>query len=126
LQKCTLRLNGLRLFPKTPASARLFGALANPATVRQINASLAVNRARRRVMAMKIDADVVGFGPQPEKDLALVQVTIEFERPNESMTMRVLVPNDADWEALTKRGIERAQSLARRFADCPTAQLAKH
>jgi hypothetical protein len=77
-------------------------------------------------MAMKIDADVVGFGPQPEKDLALVQVTIEFERPDESMTMRVLVPNDADWEALTKRGIERAQSLARRFADCPTAQLAKH
>jgi hypothetical protein len=72
-----------------------------------------------RVMTMKIDAGVVGYRPQPEKNLALVQVTVEFDRPDESMTMGVLVPNEADSRPLTKRGIERAQSLARQMVGKP-------
>jgi hypothetical protein len=71
-------------------------------------------------MALKIDATVIAYGPQPDAKLALIEVTVEFDRPDESMTVKVLMANGADRTTLTKRGIERAQSLARRFADFPT------
>jgi hypothetical protein len=74
----------------------------------------------RRVMALKIDATVIAYGPQPDTNLALIEVTVEFDRPDESMTVKILMADGADRTTLTKRGIERAQSLARRFADFPT------
>jgi hypothetical protein len=77
--------------------------------------------ARKLIMTMKINAVVIGYGPQPDKNLALVQVSVEFDRPDESMTMKVLVPNeDVNAKALTQLGIEKAQSLARRFGGART------
>ena len=57
---------------------------------------------------------------QPENNLALVQVTVEFDRPDESMTINVLVPNEGDTKAITEQGIATARSFARRFAEFPT------
>jgi hypothetical protein len=37
-------------------------------------------------MALKIDATVIAYGPQPDTNLALIEVTVEFDRPDESMT----------------------------------------
>ena len=63
-------------------------------------------------MALKIDAAVVGYGPQPEKNLALVQVTVEFDSPDESMTVKVLEPNDADRKAHEARDRKGAKLCA--------------
>jgi hypothetical protein len=58
-------------------------------------------------------------GPQPENNLALIQVTVEFDRPDESMTVNVPVPNEGDEKALIKLGMAKAKSFAQRFADFP-------
>jgi hypothetical protein len=39
----------------------------------------------RQLMAIKINAAVAGYGPHPEQNLAFVQVTVEFDRPDESI-----------------------------------------
>ena len=47
-------------------------------------------------MAMKINAKVVGYGPDPGRTKALVNVIVEFSGATESMTLTVIVPNDGD------------------------------
>ena len=47
-------------------------------------------------MAIKINAQVTGYGRQPANMPALVIVTVEFDGPSEAMTFTVLVPNDGD------------------------------
>jgi hypothetical protein len=68
-------------------------------------------------MAVKINAQVTGYGPQPGNNQALVIVTVEFDGPSEAMTFTVLVPNDGDEGMVRDQAISRAQDLARRFAD---------
>jgi hypothetical protein len=68
-------------------------------------------------MAIKINAQVTGYGPQPANTQALVIVTVEFDGPSEAMTFTVLVPNDGDEGIVREQAIARAQDLARRFAD---------
>jgi hypothetical protein len=45
-------------------------------------------------MAMKINAKVVGYGPDPGRTKALVNIIVEFSGPTETMTLTVIVPND--------------------------------
>ena len=52
------------------------------------------------VEAMKINAKVVGYGPDPERTQALVNVIVEFSAPTQSMTLTVIVPNDGNEAAL--------------------------
>ena len=66
-------------------------------------------------MAMKINAKVVGYGPDPGRTKALVNVIVEF-RATESMTLTVIVPNDGDEAALQEQGIARAKDFALQFA----------
>ena len=47
-------------------------------------------------MAMKINAKVVGYGPDPGRTKALVNVIVEFSGATKSMTLTVIVPNDGD------------------------------
>jgi hypothetical protein len=47
-------------------------------------------------MAMKINAKVVGYGPDPGRTKALVNVIVEFSGATESITLTVIVPNDGD------------------------------
>ena len=68
-------------------------------------------------MAIRINAQVTGYGPQPGNTQALVIVTVEFDGPSEAMTFTVLVPNDGDEGVVREQAIARAQDLARRFAD---------
>jgi hypothetical protein len=68
-------------------------------------------------MAIKINAQVTGYGPQPANAQALVVVTVEFDGPSEAMTFTVLVPNDGDEGTVREQAIARAQNLARRFAE---------
>jgi len=68
-------------------------------------------------MAIKINAQVTGYGPQPTNTQALVIITVEFDGPSEAMTFTVLVPNDGDEGIVREQAIARAQALARRFAD---------
>jgi hypothetical protein len=68
-------------------------------------------------MAIKLNAQVTGFGPQPANTQALVIVTVEFDGPSEAMTFTVLVPNDGDENTVREHAIARAQNLARRFAE---------
>jgi hypothetical protein len=68
-------------------------------------------------MAIKTNAQVTGYGPQPGKTQALVIVTVEFDGPAELMTFTVLVPNDGDEGAVREQAIARAHDLARRFTD---------
>jgi hypothetical protein len=68
-------------------------------------------------MAIRINAQVTGYGPQPGDLQALVIVTVEFDGPSEAMTFTVLVPNDGDEGAVREQAIARAQDLARQFAD---------
>jgi hypothetical protein len=44
-------------------------------------------------MAMKINAKVVGYGPDPGRTKALVNVIVEFSGATESMTLTVIVQN---------------------------------
>ena len=48
------------------------------------------------VEAMKINAKVVGYGPDPERTQALVNVIVEFSGPTQSMTLSVIVPNEGE------------------------------
>jgi hypothetical protein len=68
-------------------------------------------------MAIKINAQVTGYGPQPGNLQALVIVTVEFDGPAEAMTFTVLVPNNGDEGLVREQAIARAQELARRFAE---------
>ena len=68
-------------------------------------------------MAIRINAQVTGYGPQPGNTQALVIVTVEFDGPSEAMTFTVLVPSDPDEGVIREQAIARAQDLARRFAN---------
>jgi hypothetical protein len=68
-------------------------------------------------MAIKVNAQVTGYGPQPANTQALVVVTVEFDGGSEAMTFTVLVPNDGDEGVIREQAIARAQDLARRFAE---------
>ena len=67
-------------------------------------------------MAMKINAKVVGYGPDPGRDKALVNIIVEFSGPTESMTLSVIVPNKGDEADLREKGITRARDFALQFA----------
>jgi hypothetical protein len=67
---------------------------------------------RQREMAVRIQSQVTGYGPQPGNPQALVIVTVEFDGPSEAMTFTVLVPNDTDEGAVREQAIARAQELA--------------
>jgi hypothetical protein len=67
-------------------------------------------------MVMKINAKVVGYGPDPETTHALVNIIVEFSGPTETMTLTVIVPNESDEPALKERGIARAKDFALQFA----------
>ena len=58
-------------------------------------------------MAMKINAKVVGYGPDPGRTKALVNVIVEFSGATESMTLTAIVPNDDDEATLKEQGIAR-------------------
>jgi hypothetical protein len=73
-------------------------------------------------MAMRINAKVVGYGPDPGRDQALVNVIVEFSGPTESMTLTVIVPNEGDEAALREQGIARAKNFALQFAALPPGQ----
>ena len=68
-------------------------------------------------MAIKINAQVTAYGPQPANTQALVDVAVEFDGPSEAMTVTVLVSNAGDEGMILEHAIARAQDLARRFAD---------
>ena len=65
---------------------------------------------------MKINAKVVGYGPDPGRDKALVNVIVEFSGPTESVTLTVVVPNEGDEADLRRMGIARAKDFALQFA----------
>jgi hypothetical protein len=67
-------------------------------------------------MAMKINAKVVGYGPDPGRTQALVNIIVEFSGPTETMTLTVIVPNEGDEAALQEQGIARARDFALQFA----------
>jgi hypothetical protein len=67
-------------------------------------------------MAMKINAKVVGYGPDPGRDKALVNIIVEFAGPTETMTLTVIVANEGDEAALKEQGIARARDFALQFA----------
>jgi hypothetical protein len=73
-------------------------------------------------MAMKINAKVVGYGPDPGRTKALVNIIVEFSGPTESMTLTVIVPNEGDAAALQEQGIARAKDFALQFAAFPPRQ----
>jgi hypothetical protein len=50
---------------------------------------------------MKVNAKVVGYGPDPET----INIIVEFSGPTETMTLTVIVPNEGDEAALN--GIAR-------------------
>jgi hypothetical protein len=58
----------------------------------------------------------VGYGPDPGRDKALVNVIVEFSGATESMTLTVIVPNDGDEATLQEQGIARAKDFAMQFA----------
>jgi hypothetical protein len=43
-------------------------------------------------MAMKVKAEIVGYGPHPGKTEALVRVSVELDGRRETMEITVLVP----------------------------------
>jgi hypothetical protein len=65
---------------------------------------------------MKINAKVVGYGPDPGRAKALVNVIVGFCGPLESMTLTVIVPNEGDEASLQEQGIARAKDFALQFA----------
>ena len=67
-------------------------------------------------MAMKVNAKVVGYGPDPERTQALVNIIVEFAGPTETMTLTVIVPNEGDETALLEQGVAKAKDLALQFA----------
>jgi hypothetical protein len=71
-------------------------------------------------MAMKIDAKVVGYGPDPGRAKALVNIIVEFNGTTESMTLTVIVPNEGNEAALQEQAIARAKNFALQFAAFPS------
>jgi hypothetical protein len=67
-------------------------------------------------MAMKINAKVVGYGPDPGRTKALVNVIVEFSGATESMTLTVFVPTEGDEAAPQQQGIATAKDFALQFA----------
>ena len=65
---------------------------------------------------MKVNAKVVGCGPDPETTKALVNIIVEFSGPTETMTLTVIVPNEGDEATLQEEGIARAKDFALQFA----------
>jgi hypothetical protein len=59
------------------------------------------------VEAMKINAKVVGYGPDPETGVG---------QTTQSMTLTVIVPNEGDETALQEQGVAKAKDLALQFA----------
>ena len=82
----------------------------------RVRRSVTLQGIGRGVMAMKINAKVVGYGPDPGRTKALVNVIVEFSGATESMTLTVIVPNDGDEAALQEQGIARAKDFALQFA----------
>ena len=68
-------------------------------------------------MAMKINAKVVGYGPDPETTKALVNIIVEFSGPTETMTLTVIVPNEGDEAALIVPSLWQASYVAPLSAD---------
>jgi hypothetical protein len=58
----------------------------------------------------------LGYGPDPETTMALVNIIVEFNGPTESTTLTVIVPNDGDEATLKEQGIARAKDFALQFA----------
>ena len=56
-------------------------------------------------------AKVVGYGPDPERTQALVNVIVEFSGPTQSMTLTVIVPNEGDEAALEEQGIAKGKGV---------------
>jgi hypothetical protein len=61
-------------------------------------------------MAMKINAKVIGYGPDPGRDKALVNVIVEFSGLTESMTLTVIVPNVGDEAALQDKALQEQRT----------------
>jgi hypothetical protein len=74
-------------------------------------------------MALKVDARIRGYGPHPARTQVLVTVIVEFEGPQETMEINVLVPNEGDAATVRKQAMERAKGFARRFLDFPNAKV---
>ena len=74
-------------------------------------------------MALKVNARIVGYGPDPSRTTALVAVIIEFGGPQETMEIKLLVPNENDKDAVHKQAMARAKDFARRFLDFPNAKI---
>ena len=75
---------------------------------------------------MKVNAKVVGYGPDPETTKALVNIIVEFSGPTETMTLTVIVPNEGDEAALKEQGNARAKDFVLQFAaDRKTVQKAR-
>jgi hypothetical protein len=68
------------------------------------------------IMTMKINAKIVGYGPDSERTQALVNIIVEFAGPTETMTLSVIVPNEGDEATLKEQGIARARDYALQFA----------
>jgi hypothetical protein len=68
-------------------------------------------------MAIKINAQVAGYRPQPSNAQALVIVTVEFDGPSEGLTFTVIMASDPDEGVIREQAIARAQELAKGFAD---------
>jgi hypothetical protein len=74
-------------------------------------------------MALKVNARIVGYGPDPSGTTALVAVIIEFDGPQETMEIKLLVQNENDKDAVHKQAMARAKDFARRFLDFPNAKI---
>jgi hypothetical protein len=68
-------------------------------------------------MAMKVKAEIVGYGPHPGKTEALVRVSVELDGRRETMEITVLVPSENGESAVRERALARARDCARKFAD---------
>jgi hypothetical protein len=67
-------------------------------------------------MAMKVKAEIVGYGPHPGRTEALVRVSVELDGRKETMEISVLVPSEDGESAIRERALARARDFARRFA----------
>jgi hypothetical protein len=67
-------------------------------------------------MAMKIKAEIVGYGPHPGKTEALFRVSVELDGRREMMEITVLVPSEDGESAVRERALARARDFARQFA----------
>jgi hypothetical protein len=71
-------------------------------------------------MAMKVKAEIVGYGPHPGKTEALIRVSVELDGRREVMEIIVLVPSEDGETSIRERALARARDFARKFADLHT------